>query len=172
MRDRTQNEGPAGARESGSSSAPTGNSRPRARGGFVQRLTQKIGTLSSRQRADVAPETHADRDWRIDFQRMDELEAATVAGTTAPHAYAIRGVVIFGWEQFNGILAARNASKVSRRFEGDYLFHHRTAGAEPNGGTDLIIKWRDAIIFEIGLEEYQKFLLSRRQRLHGDTESG
>lgn len=114
----------------------------------------------------IGTECEDDPSWRRDFQRMDEMERAEIANIGANRAYTIGGVVIFGWQQFDSIVAARNAADKPRALQGDYLFRHRATGLETDGDADLVIRWRDAICLQMGLEEYHQFLLARRQRDH------
>lgn len=115
------------------------------------------------------PEVIATRDWRRDFQRMDELEASLIDDVHAPRAFTVGGVVIFGSHQFYGPSAPRSALDHPFADQSTYQARNLTLRYQSEAETDFSVRWADAICAQIGLDEFQAFLLARRKRLHSDT---
>jgi len=85
----------------------------------------------------------------------------------APQAVTTGGVVIFGRQQLDAagslVIAGEPAGPGQRVYE----VRDAMLGFDAESGADFSIRWRDAMVFEMGLDEYHAFLLARRKRLHG-----
>ncbi len=107
-----------------------------------------------------------ERDWRADFQRMDEFERAEIAGMETARAYAVGGVVIFGSHKFYGPSAPRSALDSPFGNQRTYEARNLTLRYETHGEIDFTVRWASAICAEMGIDEFHAFLLARRKRDH------
>lgn len=151
-----------------SASTSQGESRPRARSGFGSEKIAAGDLIEHPQVVAPRPQQKgADRAWRVDFQALDQLQLREIARMSAPTAITIGSVVIVSLQQFDSACHADMAQDMPGDHE---AIEHRIDGVDATHAEvsfDFTERWRNAMIFEMGLDEYQAFLLAWRQADHG-----
>ena len=108
-------------------------------------------------------ELAGERDWRRDLQSLDVFEAALIARFRAPVAITVGQVVIFGLQQLDVAGAAGGAPDEFPRGKCVEHISHIAAGTNPAREPDFVVRWAEAMCFHMGADEYQNFLLARRE---------
>lgn len=161
-------EGPARERETGSSADLAGKRRPLARSS-VDGLAQELGAGERIEEADIVVASPGDRSWRIDFQALDQLELRDIAALRTRVTVTAGQVVIFGLQELDAVGTAWNATDRACELQMIEGCMHAGLGVPAHREHDLAVRWRDAMCFHMGADEYEAFTLARCQAYHGAT---
>lgn len=162
------NEVPRKPRERRPSAHPLGNGHALARSGIAPSTTReefKPGGIG--KDAKIGFEGAGDRDWRRDFQALHDLEVVDVARLKASVAIAL-GAVFFH-DQLKAARATVLPANDSPLDKAINQGRNAAGGMEAESLADFAVRWRNAILAEMGPEEYDKFLLACSEAHHCRT---
>lgn len=146
--------------------------RPRAQSGSLrscglQRLdgnAEQSGALPHREPTQVGLLGETEMVGRVTFYGIYELERIAVAAVSARHAIAIGGVMVFGMDQLDSARSTRQDADETLGLKGMDNPVDVALGLHAERGAEFIQRWRDAMIFELGLDEFERFCFAARER--------
>lgn len=104
---------------------------------------------------------------RVIFFGINKLEKIEIAPVGTRGADAIGGVMIFGADRLDGASACGHTPNETKALQLTDVIMDAALRVDINSGAHFLERWRDAMCREMGLDEFEKFCLSRRQRRHG-----
>lgn len=159
-----RNEGPRNGREASSCAGSRGKRRlPLVRSGAFGTKQFKPGDLVQHPQTVGLPaqQQGADRDWRIDFQALDQLELREIARMCAVQARTARHVIIVGLQQLETVVQSGMTADEIPALQSDQQPMDGGLGPAPEEPHHFAVRWRDAMRFHLGADEFQKFILAR-----------
>lgn len=127
---------------------------------------EERGTRGLAKGNEIVGNVHQERDWRLDFQRMDEFDLAKIASAAARVATAVGGTIIFGVDNLDAAGPERKAPNVTLGDEALNKWADIALRFEFEGDAHFFERWREAMGFEMGSDEVEKFFLARAQLNH------
>lgn len=136
------------------------------RDGNTRVNAEEFGTRGLGKGENVGRHGAKDRDWRLDFQRMEELELREIPDLGAILAGTFGSVLVRSLNRLKSSGPEWQPANESSEHQGIDNVESVALRPRTEVSSDFFIRWGKAMRSHMGADEYERYLLAMRKRAH------